>query len=91
MDLAKAVQESITRHMWYLSEELVVLCLCDEDTVQSSKEEIVQELLKYNRPDKFEPQKPQFKEKALNKDAKLSDFVGERWVEIISVLILLCS
>ena len=80
--ISNAVVQSVHRQMFYLTEELVMLSLCDKDTDDSKKEELVRALLRQDRPQEFEPQKPKFKvELLLNKnpdEPKLADFVGPR-------------
>ena len=68
--------------MFYLTEELVVLALCDKHTTAVEKEMIVKALLQAGRPQEFPPMKPQFKvHLLLNKahdEPSLHDFIGPR-------------
>ena len=86
-DLVLSVLQSIYRHMWYLSEELVILALCDKGTGNEEKEEIIKAMINTDRPRHFPPQKPVMKVHILlNKspgDVTLRQFVGERsWLMI---------
>lgn len=75
---------SIHRHLWYLSEELVPLALCDRDTPGTEKAAIVRAMLAAGRPQHFPPQKPLIKtnlldtQQALTVDVRLHEFAGER-------------
>ena len=80
--ISQAVEESVHRQMFYLTEELVVLALCDKHTTAVEKEMIVKALLQAGRPQEFPPMKPQFKvHLLLNKahdEPSLHDFIGPR-------------
>ena len=73
---------SIGRHLWYLSEELVPLSLCDRGTPDPEKEAIVRVMLEAGRPQQFPPQKPIMKKHLLDNHrrdvVKLHEFAGER-------------
>ena len=78
-EIAAAVQESISRHMWYLSEDLVVVALCDPHTALHDKRAIVQALMATDRPQQFAPQIPAHRPHLLSvPDPSLADFVGPR-------------
>ena len=84
-ELVDAVFTSIYRHMWYLSEELIPLALCDDGTTDKEKENIVQAMLTAGRPQTFQPKKPDMKSNLLQGRApglpSLSEFVGPRsWI-----------
>lgn len=70
--------------MWYLTEELVVMALCDAGTGVEEKHAIVQALLEANRPQAFEPEAPVHKAELLDRgvsEPRLADFVGSRsWI-----------
>ena len=80
--ISDSVDQSVQRQMFYLTEELVVLALCDDNTTHTEKDEIVRCMLQCDRPQQFQPKKPDFKvDKLKNKShdtPKLSDFVGSR-------------
>ena len=71
-----------SRQMFYLTEEMVMLALCDNGTEESEKKDLIEALLKQDRPQHFSPQKPEFRvDLLLNKnhdEPKLTDFVGSR-------------
>ena len=54
--LVESVFSSIYRHLWYLSEELVPLALCDSGTMHKEKTEIIKKMLSFERPHIFHPQ-----------------------------------
>ena len=51
--------------MFYLTEELVVLALCDTITPNDEKERLVKALIEADRPQQFAPMKPKFKVELL--------------------------
>ena len=59
--LAEAVLTSVYRHMWYLTEELVVLALADSDTSDDEKSHMVAQMAAIGRPQQFLPRKPAMK------------------------------
>ena len=71
----------IRRHLWYLSEELVPLSLCDNYTSDVEKAAIVTMMLRAGRPQHFQQQKTVMKEHLLNNrmrdEVKLHEFAGE--------------
>ena len=80
-DISDTFVRSVHRQMFYLTEELVMLALCDKHTSNEEKKELIDALLKQERPQHFVPQKPLFKVYLLlNKhdESRLSDFVGSR-------------
>ena len=80
--ISEAAMKSVHRQMFYLTEELVLLSLCDPHTSNSEKKELVRTLLQQDRPQTFEPKKPEFKvHLLLNKshdEPRLKDFIGPR-------------
>jgi len=65
--------------MWYLSEDMVVVALCDPGTTLHEKRAIVQALLAADRPQYFEPQIPAHRPELLTiPDPSLAHFVGPR-------------
>ena len=86
-EMSEAVNMSIYRHMWYLSEELVSLCLCDTATSNDDKAELIKVMLSVGRPREFIPKKPVMKKNLLIDhipgEVKLQDFIGQRsWILI---------
>ena len=80
--LSDAVLVSFYRHMWFLTEEMVVLALCDPGVSDDVKSRMVTSMLAAGRPQQFLPGKPRFKPELLQgrpPDApQLFEFVGER-------------
>ena len=76
--VSTAVQESVKRHMWYLSEELVVFALYDDHADDQSKLAIASALRQCGRPEQFKSQRPKFKPNQLTENTCLSELVGER-------------
>ena len=81
-EISDAVVRSVHRQMFYLTEEMIMLVLCDDKTSNSEKKDLIGALLKQDRPQHFAPQKPKFKEEILlNKShdvPMLTEFVGPR-------------
>ena len=81
-ELAIAVLTSVYRHMWYLSEELVVLALADNGCDDDVKSRMAARLLACGQPRRFAPGKPVMKMDLLqNKQAdtpQLYQFIGRR-------------
>ena len=80
--LAEAVLTSVYRHMWYLTEELVVLALADSDTSDDEKSHMVAQMAAVGRPQQFLPRKPAMKPDILRgrqpDGPELHEFIGER-------------
>ena len=77
--MVNQVQASLKRHMWYLSEELVPLALCDQGVSNETKDDIVSAMLNTGRPHDIPPQKPLMHTRLLEKtQVNLDLFVGER-------------
>lgn len=81
-DLVTAVHVSVKRHMWYMSEELVPLALCDHGTSNAEKKAIVAHMLQAGRPQQIVPQKPNMQTRVLDGmirgEVELHQFVGQR-------------
>ena len=81
-ELAEAVLTSQYRHMWYLTEELVIFSLADSGTSDDTKARVVASMLAAGRPQDFPPGKPVMKPELLrgrDPDApQLHEFVGTR-------------
>lgn len=77
--LANAVLQSISRHLWYLTQELIPLSLCDDGVPLNEKRAIVQALITADRPQDFQPQAPVHHVDLLHvEEPCLHDFVGPR-------------
>lgn len=81
-ELAEAVLKSVYRHMWYLSEELVVLALADKECDVDVRSRMAAQLLVTPRPAAFKPGKPAMKayllENAPADTPQLYHFIGKR-------------
>ncbi|XP_065658092.1 uncharacterized protein LOC136082603 [Hydra vulgaris] len=58
-NLGSALVASIQRHTWYLTEQLVLLSLADDDVEQEVKKEMLDRLFQFDVPDKFKIGKPE--------------------------------
>ena len=58
--ISKISLKVFQRHLWYLTPELVVLCLFDRDSSDDDKAAVAKELLKHKIPKEFESGKPKF-------------------------------
>ena len=80
-ELAEAVLKSVYRHMWYMSEELVVLALADKGCDVDIKSRMAARLQVTPRPAAFAPGKPAMKvdllENAPTDAPQLYHFIGE--------------
>ena len=80
-ELGKALIKSMRRHLWYLTEHLVVLSLADDDVDQCIKVEMLQKLLNIPMPEQFDIGKPKLPEISLT--TSLVDLVGSQsWLLI---------
>ena len=68
--------------MWYLSEEMIPLALCDDKTSDEEKADIAIGMLSARRPQQFAPGKPVVKTNLLDsqpvEEIRLHDFVLEQ-------------
>jgi hypothetical protein len=76
--IASAVIASITRHLWYLTEELVVLALFNESLSDFTRMLIAKRLFITPRPSTFEIGKPNFPKINLSAQAPFHEFIGPR-------------
>ena len=58
--IADAAQMSAKRHLWYLTPQLVVLALFDDDLQDDEKQQMAHTLTQIQRPDVINPGKPDF-------------------------------
>ena len=76
------VCECLFEDTWYLSEEMVPLALCDDETSDEETADIVIGMLNAGRPQQFAPGKPVMKTHLLDsqpvEEIWLRDFVGKR-------------
>ena len=74
--IATATINSIGRHLHYLTEELIVLSLCDTKLCDVDRSEIAKALVNFKRPLKYEIGKPKFPT-LTEKQQHLWQFVGQ--------------
>ena len=77
-NMARATKESLLRHLWYLTEENVVLAVFDADVSQEDKAQMSQALLDQRRPGQYSPGRPAFPPPSLLRDESLAAFIGPR-------------
>lgn len=76
--LTAAALQSLKRHLWYLTEECVVLCLFDEEVPEADRQEVANQLLQHPEPANFDTGKPTFPGVNLLNANLLANFVGPR-------------
>lgn len=78
-NLGAALTKSMGRHSWYLTEQLVVLAIADEDVEKDTKIQMIQKLLSVEKPANFDQKKPKLPE--LCRSTELIDLIGpESWI-----------
>lgn len=80
-DIAEATMKSMRRHLWYLTPELVILSLFDEELPDTEKMMMELTLRQTHRPIYFAPGKPNFEPVAAilgDEKPHLSAFINER-------------
>ncbi|KAI9553808.1 hypothetical protein GHT06_019076 [Daphnia sinensis] len=87
---AKIAIESVLKHLWYLTEEVVVLSIFDRKLDPVLRKGILMKLLFFPRPQTFAPGKPKFPSLRLNSIItyldQLLNFVGSRsWLLFVSL------
>ena len=48
--ISKALRNSLMRHLWYLTPELVIFALADDDLEIESRKKILQKLISFEQP-----------------------------------------
>ena len=71
-DVARAVLDSISLHLWYITAPSIPLALVDESVSIDEKSKLAIKLLGFTRPEKFPLGKPSFPD--------LSSFSDRKWV-----------
>ena len=71
------------RHTWYLTEQLILLSLADDDVKENEKTKIIMRLIEHEKPKVFKPGKPQLP--VISKETKISDLVGPESNILLSV------
>ena len=83
--VGQASINSCQQHLWYLTQELVILMIFDENRPSFYREQLEKTLFNTNRPQTFSPVKPTFpfiEEKALY----LFELIRERSLLLFHVL-----
>jgi hypothetical protein len=75
-DIAMTVLNSIERHLWYLTEELVVLALFNNELSPFTRQLLALKLFSTERPSTFTIGKPKFPK--LDNLRTLQSFIGPR-------------
>ena len=93
--IATAVTASVKRHLWYLTEELVILALFNESLSHFTRSRLAQTLFNTPRPTSFAIGKPNFARIAENMPTFLHDFADlsseETWGTLMAPILLICS
>jgi hypothetical protein len=74
--LGQALLASMQRHCWYLSQQLILLALADDDIELELKSKILDKLLYSEVPDLFKTEKPDLPVFCML--TELSDLVGQK-------------
>ena len=67
-EMIRAVKDNFLNHLWYLSEELVVFALFDDNLTDKEQRAIADQLLLQRRPPAFAPSKPTFQAELFTDD-----------------------
>lgn len=84
-ETGQAAINSCQRHLWYLTQELVVLVIFDENHPSIFREQLAKTLFNTNRPQSFSPGKPTFPV-ITEKVPLLFELIGERSWLLFKVL-----
>ena len=77
-DVLEAVKDSILLHLWYLTEQLVVFGLFDDELSLTERKAMAEKLLSIRRPKSFRPSKPTFPTDLMSNDPTLDVFIGPK-------------
>lgn len=83
-ELAEVVLTVLSRHTWYLSEELIALAMCSKKLSNQSKQELASKMQSFKRPEEYRPGKPVLPE--VSEDSQISDFVGANSWLVLDIL-----
>ncbi len=79
--LALVLKQSLLRHLWYLTQHLVILSLFDQSMDSETKETIAMRLFYTPRPHVFAPGKPEFPKQAMEGNQSMVELVGpQSWL-----------
>lgn len=70
------MKQSILRHLWYLSEQLVVFSLFDTGLEDTTRQTLAQTLHQTPRPQAFQPGKPAFPTGRMEQAPTLAAMIG---------------
>ena len=74
--MINAAKESVLRHLWYLTEELVVLGLSENE-----RKEMANSILEIPKADEYDVGKPRFPTELMQNNPLMYTFIGERsWI-----------
>ncbi len=80
-EIAREVRKSLMRHLWYLTEELVIFAFFDRNLDNVTKQQMARVLRGIPRPATFPPGKPKFPREKLIQSGpavQLSDLIGPK-------------
>ena len=78
-EFSQSILKSMQNHTWYLSQQLVVMALVDDDVEKDEKKNILQKLLQFPVPEEFMKGKP--KMPVITLSTTLSNLVGDQsWI-----------
>ena len=77
-DVLEAVKNSILLHLWYLTEQLVVFGLFDDELSLPERRAMAERLLSIQRPQNFGPSKPTFPTDLMSNNPTLDVFIGPK-------------
>lgn len=89
-NVAAVAIHSVLNHLWYLTEELVIFSLFDDDLPANLRQGMIDKLLSFPRPKSIQPGKPKFP--TLNPDSinypfQLLSFIGPKsWLIFICLI-----
>ena len=83
-ELGNAILQSMQRQSWYLTEELCILALADDDVNFEVKKEMMMNLLSHDMPETFACGKPALP--VIYDSTTLVELVGERSWNLLKLL-----
>ena len=77
-EMVSSVQKNFHNHLWYLTEQLVILGLFDEHLSNEERKSMAVKLCSQAKPRNFPPAKPKFPKNLLTNDPQLDSFIGPK-------------
>ena len=77
-EVLEAVKNSILLHLWYLTEQLVVFGLFDDELPTNERKEMAKKLHSIRRPKNIHPGKPKFPVDRMTPNPTLDVFIGPK-------------